>query len=445
MANAKADGASTASEVTPEATPPHDASAQNTGSENATTNLSNNALQPTAELEAQLRRKVDLRLCTIAGILCSLNLLDSGILSSASVTSMPTDLSLTGSRFSVAIFIFTVSSICLQLPATILLRIIGPRVFFSTITTLFGVITLSTAFITTWRQMIALRVLLGIAMSGIYPGLTYLISTWYTRREQQVRYAFLQSGEVTILATGSIVNYAINQNLDHVSGYRGWQYMYIIQGSITIFLGLLTYFWIVDFPEHAHRSFLFLTPEEAGLAVERINADRADAGVLSSDSHGHKPTSQPFTVSAILRPFLDPKLYAFSTLFFLLNLVSTALSVSPGQLAQPYLPYHTQSQPLILGFCVPILLTRAVLPPHYPPVRLWIQLQQIHTPLISSLFLRCPPRLTVLLPRRPPPSARSHYHLQRPLPHHRLLPLRFQHQHLSTLRRNVPRHGSICE
>lgn len=36
-------------------------------------------------LERKLVRKVDWRLCTIAGILCSLNLMDSGIISSASV------------------------------------------------------------------------------------------------------------------------------------------------------------------------------------------------------------------------------------------------------------------------------------------------------------------------------------------------------------------------
>jgi transcription elongation GreA/GreB family factor len=44
------------------------------------------------QLEKRLRLKVDLRLCSIAGLLCSLNLLDSGIISSASVTSMFTDL-----------------------------------------------------------------------------------------------------------------------------------------------------------------------------------------------------------------------------------------------------------------------------------------------------------------------------------------------------------------
>ena len=267
-----------------------------------------------AEAEARLRLKVDLRLCSIAGILCSLNLLDSGIISSAAVTSMLTDLDLTGNRYSVSIFIFTVASICCQLPATILLRFVGPRVFFSVTTCAFGVITMSTAVITGWQQMIALRVLLGIAMAGIYPGLSYLISTWYTRREQQLRFAFLQSGQIIILATGSIVNFGLN-HLDHHYGLRGWQWMYLVQGAVTIFIGLITYFWMIDFPDRCEDSFRFLTLDEKALALSRINDDRHDAG---------KP--EPFKLSAVLIHFLDPKMYAFCVLFFLLNLVSTALS-----------------------------------------------------------------------------------------------------------------------
>jgi MFS family permease len=264
--------------------------------------------------EARLRLKVDIRLCSIAGILCSLNLLDSGIISSAAVTSMLSDLDLTGNRYSVSIFIFTVASVVFQLPATILLRFVGPRVFFSAITIAFGLITMCTAAITSWRQMIALRVLLGISMAGIYPGLAYLISTWYTRNEQQLRFALLQSGEIIVLATGSIVNFGLN-HLDHKHGLRGWQYMYLVQGAITIFVGIITYFWMVDFPDNCENSFKFLNEDEKLLALSRINDDRHDAG---------KP--EPFTFSAVLVHFLDPKLYAFCVLFFLLNLVSTALS-----------------------------------------------------------------------------------------------------------------------
>lgn len=125
------------------------------------------------ELEKKIRLKVDLRLCSIAGILCSLNLLDSGVISSASVTSMLSDLELNvGNRYSVSIFIFTIASIAFQLPSTIAVRTFGPRIWFSFITICFGIITLCTAFVQTWRQMIALRILLGISMSGVYPGVS---------------------------------------------------------------------------------------------------------------------------------------------------------------------------------------------------------------------------------------------------------------------------------
>lgn len=125
----------------------------------------------------------------------------------------------------------------------------------------------------------------------------------------------MQSGQVIVVATGSIVNYGLDL-LDQSHGLRGWQWMFIVQGAITMFLGLLTYLWMPDFPERAaQRTLWFLTKDETDQVLAAIDADRQDAGA-----------PEPFTWSAILRPFLDIKLYAFSILFFLQNVVSTALS-----------------------------------------------------------------------------------------------------------------------
>ncbi|KAH8898277.1 MFS general substrate transporter [Thozetella sp. PMI_491] len=302
------------------------------------------------EVKRRLRLKVDLRLCTIAGILCSLNLLDSGVISSASVTSMLSDLGLgEGNRFSVSIFIFTVSSIAFQLPSTIAVRTFGPRVWFATITVLFGLITLCTGFIHTWQQMIVLRILLGAAMSGIYPGLTYLISAWYTREEQQLRFAFMQSGEVIVLATGSLVNYGLNQ-LDGRSGLEGWRWMFIVQGVCTCVLGVATYWWMVDFPENAHRSFWFLTPEESAIATSRIHKDRGDALI------------DPFAFSKILVHALDPKVWVFACLFFLQNLVSTALAYFVPIILQDGIGYSSDmaiilSAPPYYWAVVPVIIS----------------------------------------------------------------------------------------
>ena len=124
------------------------------------------------ELEAdeqeikRIRRKVDLRLCTIvgmlnllflslqdresdsdlnvfAGVLCSLNLVDGGILSSASVAGLLTDLQLEeGNRYSVTIFIFTLAQITFSLPTAICIRLLGPRACFALTTIFFGVFTI---------------------------------------------------------------------------------------------------------------------------------------------------------------------------------------------------------------------------------------------------------------------------------------------------------------
>lgn len=265
--------------------------------------------------EQRLVRKVDLRLCTVAGILASLDLLDSNIISAASVTTMFEDLDLgVGNRYSVSIFIFTISSIIFQLPATIAVRYFGPRIFFSLTTFAFGLITMCTAFVQSWREMIALRVLLGISMSGIYPGLSYLISCWYTRKEQQLRFAFLQTGEVFILATGGLVNYGL-QKLSGHGGLEGWRWMFLVQGLVACLIGILTYWWMPMLPDSGYdRSFRFLSEDENKLACARIEDDRKDS------------TATPFTWKGVLRHSKDVKVYGFAVMFFLLNLVSTALS-----------------------------------------------------------------------------------------------------------------------
>ncbi|KGY15801.1 hypothetical protein PABG_11036 [Paracoccidioides brasiliensis Pb03] len=57
-------------------------------------------------------------------------------------------------------------------------------------------------------------------LGWVCPGLTYLISSWYTWEEQQLRFAFLQAGEVLVLASGNIMNFGLN-HLDGQAGLEG--------------------------------------------------------------------------------------------------------------------------------------------------------------------------------------------------------------------------------
>ena len=99
-----------------------------------------------------------------------------------------------------------------------------------------------------------------------------------------------------------------------------------INGSkIACIIGIITYWWMVDFPERAQLSFHFLGKDEAERAVARIQTDRGDV----------KPTA--FSWSEVLKHVLDLKLYGFAAMFFLLVCsivpLMTAIDLSNSELS----------------------------------------------------------------------------------------------------------------
>ena len=90
--------------------------------------------------------------------------------------------------------------------------------------------------------------------------------------------------------------------------------MFLVQGLITCVIGIVTYFWMIDFPETAYKSFKFLDKRESEIMAHRIDRDRGD---VKADG---------FTWSKVLVHALDIKIWGFCCMFFLLNLVSTSMS-----------------------------------------------------------------------------------------------------------------------
>lgn len=67
-----------------------------------------------------------------------------------------------GARYSLVSLIFFISYTALQPPATLLTRKIGPRIFLSTITFLWGIVMLGMGFVQDWTSLLALRLIIGI-------------------------------------------------------------------------------------------------------------------------------------------------------------------------------------------------------------------------------------------------------------------------------------------
>lgn len=116
------------------------------------------------------------------------------------------------------------------------------------------------------------------------------LTSCFTRLAAFFLTASLLSAFANILAYG-IIQIA---NVNHT--YKGWRWIYIIEGALTCALALLSWFIIVDFPDSARNKFL--SSEEKSLIRSRLQEDRGDY------------EGQKVTPKIILQTALDWKVWA---------------------------------------------------------------------------------------------------------------------------------------
>jgi len=268
--------------------------------------------------QKKIIHRIDRRLVVTVGVLYCISLMDRTNLSAAAIAGMTVDLKLgllegSISRYSIVTIVFFASYIVFQPPATVICRYLGPRNFLSAIVVLWGGVMIGMGFADSYGTMSALRVILGVLEAGFFPSCVYLLSTWYTRFDIGKRYScFYILGSLASACAG-ILAYGLMQ-LKGQQGLNGWRWIFIIEGALTCFLGIVGYWALVDFPDKAHKSWNFLTEREAMFIIDRVNRDRGDA----------RP--EPWSMAKFFKGGADIKIWGFALIFFNTTTVTYALA-----------------------------------------------------------------------------------------------------------------------
>lgn len=105
--------------------------------------------------------------------------------------------------------------------------------------------------------------------TALSPACISLLSSWY-RPDEQTKRAFVYNSSVMLGgAFGGLLAGAITGGLEGSRGFRGWQWLFIIEGGITILWGILCWFLIPDFPENS-RLFEKREREVAMMRVRKV-------------------------------------------------------------------------------------------------------------------------------------------------------------------------------
>lgn len=181
------------------------------GPDNQTANKSSGSENEEAEnagiSEKSILRKLDLRLLPAVGVLYLLSFLDRSNVANARVEGLADDLGMTGNQYLTGLTLYFIGYVLFEIPCNIILKRTSPRVWLPSLTIVWGVVATLSGIVQNLTGFFIVRFFLGVAESGLFPGVVYYFSMWYQRRERQFRISLFFSAAALAGSFGGILAY----------------------------------------------------------------------------------------------------------------------------------------------------------------------------------------------------------------------------------------------
>ncbi|OWZ68204.1 hypothetical protein AYX14_05536 [Cryptococcus neoformans] len=220
-------------------------------------------------LERKLLFKVDAAILTFASLGYFLKNLDQTNINSAFLSGMKEDLGMSANQLVTATSIWTVGYVIGQIPSNLLLTRIEPRWVIPALELGWGIATLGSYGVKSYKALYALRFLVGLFDSGFYPGMHYMLGGWYTPSEIGKRASiFWVAGSLGQMFSG-ILQAAAYNNLSGIHGLAGWRWLFIIDAVITLPLAVFGFIFFPSLPLQGKKCW-WLSSEEFSLAQSRL-------------------------------------------------------------------------------------------------------------------------------------------------------------------------------
>ncbi|KAL4736975.1 major facilitator superfamily domain-containing protein [Aspergillus similis] len=255
-------------------------------------------------IERKLRRRIDSIVMPLVILVYLMNYIDRNNYPAAKLQGLPEDLGLVGDQYQVGLSILFVGYILMQVPSNLLLNYMGrPSLYLGFFIIAWGLVSAVTSQVTNYAGIVACRFILGLVEAPFFAGVLFYLSKWYTKKELALRMSIFYSGSLLSGAFGNLIAAGILDGLAGSRGMSAWQWLYIIEGSITCFIGLVVCAVLPDFPENWR-----LLPEEMKhVAVKRLAIEAAQADVDEAGKGSQ--------VKGLKMAFADIKTYALAVAY----------------------------------------------------------------------------------------------------------------------------------
>lgn len=177
------------------------------------------------------------------------------------------EIGLTAAQYGLGASLFFIGYILFEVPSNMMLERYGARLTLTRIMVLWGLVTAGFMLIDSVGTFYVARILLGIAEAGFLPGMILYLSYWFPASRRARITSLFTLGIPVAGMIGSPLSSFLMTYFDGWHGMSGWKWMFLIEGGITVALGLLALVILDDRPATSRK----LDAREKAILLEALD------------------------------------------------------------------------------------------------------------------------------------------------------------------------------
>jgi MFS family permease len=219
------------------------------------------------EVSERARKRIAWRLLPFLFLLYVIAFLDRMNISAAALQ-MPGDLGFNDRTVGLGAGIFFLGYFFLGIPGALIAEQWSARRWIARIMISWGILTVVMAFIRTVWQFYSVRFLVGAAEAGFFPIVIVYLSHWFRNEDRATAVArFYAANPLSFVIGSPLAGYLLGISW---LGLRGWRWLFILEGIPAIVFGVITAFYLTDWPREAS----WLRSDERDWITEQLNREQ---------------------------------------------------------------------------------------------------------------------------------------------------------------------------
>jgi sugar phosphate permease len=192
---------------------------------------------------------------------------------------MNKDLGFTPAIYGFGAGLFFLTYCALEVPSNLILYRVGASRWLARILFTWGIIAAGMAFVAGPTSFYTMRLLLGAAEAGFFPGVLFFLTLWFPAAYRGRIMGYFMAGVAISGLIGAPLS-GLLLGLDGLLGLRGWQWLFIIEGVPAVILAPLCLVYLRDRPADA----AWLTAPERGWLTATLDGEQRQREALRTHS-----------------------------------------------------------------------------------------------------------------------------------------------------------------